>query len=315
MARSALLLSLVLGLGFLPALAHAQATTHPRVATLRTLESDTPALFIDADSAWVHELPERALALCSGSRCAPIERSEACAVPRCPGDGVLVHASERLVDVGDFPSDYQGFTAECSALSSVSELASLMRFQRAHPNPPGPPLDLRAGDDDMRFEVGLDGGFVSSFDRPLEGGLVSARFDVVGSLDADEVDAAIIGNQISLGIAVHTWIAPTVTGGVEVPLVLFGFHPAVANAVRRAPVRVPSLVSLLLPEFGAAFRPDLRIDLYAMWGVEGSLILARELGVRLRASATFIVNTEDTDLTEGIGLLSAGFFLPVVVDD
>ena len=317
MARSALLI-LLLALHVFASSAHAQAApTHPRVASIRALQSDTPAVFIDSESAWINVLPEGALALCSASRCSPIARTEACAAPRCPGAGVLVHANERLTEVREFPRDYTGFNAEIAALNYVPELASVMRFQSAHPHPPGPPIDLvMRGSNDARFELGVDGGFVSSFDRPLQGALVSLRFAIVGQLDMnDDFDAAYIGNQLSLELAMHTWLAP-VSDGLDLPMTLIGFHVSLANAVRHEPVRVPTVIAPLIPEVGIAIHPDLgRVDLYAMFGLEASLLLAPEVGLRLRTTATLIGNMDDTNLVEGIGMVTAGFFIPMNIDD
>ncbi len=315
MLRSALVLLVLL----ITTSAHAQSE-HPRLALVRSLHTDSPAVLVDARSAWVATLPEDALALCVASRCAPIARSESCATPRCPGAGVLVQAAEELAHVDPFPTDYAGFTAELSALSAVPELASLMAHHGSHPNPPGPPLDLTLGHSDARVELGFEGGYVSSFDRPLHGGMVSATFGLRGQLDGDDFDAWFIGNQVSLDVALHTWLSPSsLANGVDVPMVLLGFRPALANTLRHSPLRVPTIVSLLIPEIGMAIRPDVaRVDVYIAFGVEGSLILTPDLGIRLRASASMVLNTEESEETsdlEGLGVLSLGFFFPIPIDD
>lgn len=309
--------ALVLGLLVISTSAHAQSPTHPRVASIRSLQTDAPAVLIDARSAWVNTLPEGALALCTASRCAPIERSESCAAPRCPGAGVLVHASEDIAEVSEFPRDFEGFNAECNVLRSVPEFAALMGYQSAHPNPPGPPLDFVLRRNDMSIELGFDGGYVGSFDRPLAGAMVSVTLGVRGQLDADDFDAAYIGNQVSMDVALHTWLSPAASAnGVDVPMVLLGFRPSLANALRQLPLRIPTVVSPLIPEVGVAIRPDVaRVDFYIAFGLEASLLLTRDLGIRLRATGTMTVNTDDANQVEGLGLVSAGFFIPVALED
>ena len=308
--------ALALGLLLASNSAIAQASTHPRVASVRSLQTDEPAVLIDARSVWIQALPEDALALCTASRCAPIERVESCAAPRCPGAGVLVRATENIADVGEFPRDYAGFNAECSALSSVPELASLMGFQNGHPNPPGPPLDFVLGHNEAHFELGFDGGYVGSFDRPLGGGMTSVTFGIRSQVDGDDFDSAYIGNQVSMDLALHTWLSPSASAnGVDVPMVLAGFRPSLANALRRTPLRIPTVVSPLIPEVGMAIRPDVaRVDFYIAFGLEASLLLARELGIRLRATGTMTINADDPNQVEGLGLVSAGFFFPMAID-
>ena len=71
-----------------------------------------------------------------------------------------------------------------------------------------------------------------------------------------------------------------------------------------------------IPEVGMAIRPDAaRVDFYFAFGLETALLLARDLGIRLRGSCTMAVNTDDPNQVEGLGLVSAGFFIPVALDD
>lgn len=315
MLRSALVLLVLL----ISASARAQSAPS-RLATVRSLHTDAPAVLIDARSAWVATLPADALGLCNASRCVPIARSESCAAPRCPGTGVLLHAAEDIAQVAAFPTDYAGFSAELAALSAAPELASLMAHQSAHPNPPGPPLDLALGHNDARVELGFEGGYVSSFDRPIQGGMLGATFGLRGQLDGDDFDDWFIGNQVSLDIAAYAWLSPSsLARGVDVPMVLIGFRPALANTLDRSPLRIPTIVSLLIPEIGMAIRPDVvRVDVYVAFGLEASLILTPDLGIRLRASASMVLNTEESEETsdlEGLGVLSLGFFFPIPIDD
>lgn len=309
--------ALALGLLLHSTSALAQSPSHPRVASVRSLQTDSPAVLIDARSAWVNTLPEGALALCTASRCAPIARWESCAAPRCPGAGVLVHASEDIADVGEFPRGFEGFTAECNALRSVPELLALMGYQNAHPNPPGPPLDFVLRYDDSSFELGFDGGYVGSFDRPIAGAMTSVTLGIRDQLDTDGFDAAYIGNQVSMDVALHIWLSPAASAnGVDVQMVLFGFRPSLANTLDYTPLRVPTVVSPLIPEVGLVFRPGAdRVDFYIAFGLEASLRVTGDLGIRLRASGTMTFNTDDLNQVEGLGLVSAGLFLPVALPD
>jgi hypothetical protein len=80
------------------------------------------------------------------------------------------------------------------------------------------------------------------------------------------------------------------------------------NRVQGTAWAVPSMLSILLPEFGASFRDGASPGFYARWSMPLRLHLSKNAGVEVRFDATAIERLDDQGV-EGMLTLNVGGFI------
>lgn len=308
-------LALAIALFLVPLSAHAQAGA-ARLAWVNAGLRRAPAVLIASDRVWTVETAPTSV--CGPVYCRPVVRTEACEPPRCPGAGVVAVAAERIADVPDYPTDYDGFMAERAALSVVPELGAISGYLAYHPSPPAPPSPpvparfSRDTNDWWRLEwelaAGIGTGLVHISAPMLHAQTslgITFRVDYDGG---DEGMDVIFGSQFGLAARAH--LMTNVSGQRAEDLAVFvGVAPIFAYVNWGEPFRLPPAYSWLAPEIGVVVRTDGLADpsWYAAWSVPVTLLLDEHFGIEARASIFLIDDWYSGDDAEVLTTLDLGF--------
>lgn len=310
--KAASLVSLVslLSLATLPSLASAQ----PRAASaLRGLER-SPAVLLDGDRAWIPggEADPIPSALCTDVMCRPVVRAEACVTPRCPGPGRMLFASERVGDVERWPEERDGFGRAQAALYGEASLAPLTGSFLPHPDPPPAPARparfSHGSDDRWRLELLAGGGIATGLvhiSAPMWQTDLAIGFRFVPRNRLQDGLDVIYGNQFGFEARLH--VLGNVTGQRDDDLAIFlGLGPGFGFLVDDEPIRIPPLMSWLVPEFGVVIRTD-RVPpaAYVSWSVPVAVLLDEHFGLEARASLFLIddwYSGDDAEVLASVGV-------------
>jgi hypothetical protein len=291
----------------------------PRVAVaLHGLER-APAVLIAPDRAWVAPTTAQPTIVCTAALCRPVVRVEECTTPRCPGAGLLVHAAERVADVSDWPTDYEGYTRELDVLRVTPELAPLFAYFTAHPSspaPPSPPWPARfsaSGEEWWHLELTALGGVATGlvhisepmWHAQLELGITFRPQEV-----PDEGLDVIYGTQLGAELRAH--VIGNVSGQRPDDLAIFvGVAPIFAFVDYDDVFRIPPAFSWIAPEVGLVVRTDGRAQpsWYVGWSLPASVLLDSHLGIEARTSLLFIDDWYSGDDAEVLVTLDVGLVL------
>lgn len=280
--------------------------------------TESPAVFVGPDRAFIlgAESDPLPTALCGPVLCRPVVRAEACAAPRCPGSGRLVFASERVLEVSDFPTDREGFGRAQAALYAEPSLAPLTPYFQPHPEPaphPARPPRYSYGTEDWwHFELALAGGIGTGMihiSAPMweASAFLSLRFQPRG-MDDEGLDL-IMGSQVGAELRVR--VIGNITGQSERDLAVFiGIGGAFGYAEANDVWRIPPLYAWIFPEFGVVVRSD-RVPpaWYAGWSLPVTFLVDEHVGLEARANLLLVDDWYSGDDAEVLGTLSLGLVL------
>lgn len=309
MSRWLLVLSLCLFAS--PALAQT-----PRVAwTLRGLER-APAVLVAPDRAWAPSTSTPPTILCTAAVCRPVVRTEECAPPRCPGAGMVWVAAERVAEVSDWPTDYEGFQRELGLLYGAPELGALTPYCGAHPSPPRPATPPRFSEGtgewwhlELSALSGLATGLVHISEPMWHAQLELGITFRPRGMEEEGLDV-IYGSQFGAEARVH--VIGNVSGQRPDDLAVFlGLAPIFAFVDYDDVFRIPPVFSWVAPELGVVIRTDGRVgpSWYAAWSLPVTVLLDRHVGLEARTSLFFIDDWYSGDDAEVLVTLDLGLVI------
>jgi hypothetical protein len=287
-------LALTLALLAPAAVASAQ-DAHPRRAYAKfLLSADAPAVLVAPDRAWVPNVqPEQVLSLCDAhGRCRPVVERTTCEPPACPGFGPLLRVRGEVADVDEYPDGLESFIEEGDAVFADPVLAPLAGWRGSHPDANAGPLhwvtDEREG---FGWELDLHGafGFASRLGAVAGGtasfGLrISTEEDDSYDMDDSEDDVldSLLGDHFGLDVRTH--VLRTLDEQDPGTIVGVGVAPSAWNGVGEGRLRVPTYLSLALPEMGGIGGAGRRAAFYVGWNLPVSILLSDSVALDARAS-------------------------------
>ncbi len=305
----------VLALVVVLAPAGALGQTPSRAARVLTLlAGDSVGALVARDRVFVPDASLRALSACSGSRCAPVRSTEACQVPRCPGQGTLLVLEGPIADVSDLPTDRSGFTRALDAMRVDPSLGAIAWSFGYHPEPapePAPPPRwlTSARIDHVGWELGAYaiGGALAGSGVGFVGGEVSGgfRFTWDPRTEEDDLLAIIFGDVLGLDVRVRALDVMPPQRAEQWALTV-GLAPAMGYASRSEVFRLPTFYSCFLPEIGVALRADRDAAWYAGWSLPLTFLVDEHLGLEARASVLIVDDWAAGDDVEAIVSLGLG---------
>jgi hypothetical protein len=319
LSSRALALALALASIALPTAAPAQAQdapAHPRRARAMTLfGAPVVAVMVGPDRAWLPGAEQQPLAICHGERCRPVRAVEACAPPQCPGQGVLAIATERVADVGDYPTGRDDFHREREAMVADAELGTISHTFAPHPSPaPRPPRWRRAthSSPEVAWELSIAAGpailahtGIATGDLVVGGG-VRLSLDH-GSSDGD-ILSILLGNFLGLDLRAH--VLPGIRGQVADDFgIAVGIAPIAMAALEDETVRWPSFWGLFVPEIGWVLRDGDDAAIYVAWNAPFSVLVDEHAALEVRATAIVIDDWVDGDAVEALLSVTAAIVL------
>lgn len=300
-----LLASIALFAGLSPALAaRAQEPTPPhlrRVEVTFLMSAGTPAVLVSENAVWAPALPGQPLSVCApGHRCVPVASAETCTPPRCPGAGTLLVTSVPIRDdVDDFPESLDDWKEEIAAMRLDPLLAPVLAYVGTHPDDHEDDPVVWATDEDeeevgYEFRIGmLAGGLATQGDGYVGADFVAGMRFVFNvddeGYDDDELDVldTALGDSgaLELRVAVHDLRNTQGDGRLSTSIGL-GFSGA--NVIDGGRFRISSILSALLPEMGAFFRPDHTAAFYLRMSFPIAWAVSNSLAIELRPSLTVV---------------------------
>jgi hypothetical protein len=292
----------------LEAAAQDATAPHPRRARAMYLSQDHPAVLLDDDRVWIPSGLDQPLSVCAGARCAPVDRSESCEAPDCPGVGARVILRSAIASIDGFPTGREGFEAETQAMRVDAVLSQLSGYFGSHPDGSG-----GGGSSDAEgFSLfGAFGGAIATFDGG--GGAFAGGTGTIGlrfAIDGDDVwDSRMLetlfGDRFTLSLRGSYLLATRGQSGGFVTTIGGSFEAE--NRVDDSAFQVPALLGVIVPEMGALFRDDLRATFYARWAVPIKVCFSRSAGLEIRPSVT--VTEAPTGGAESIIAVELGGFV------
>jgi hypothetical protein len=308
-----LLAALALTATLTPASGFAQEPSRS-ARVLSLLSGDAVGVLVARDRAFVPDSGTQALSVCAGARCAPVASSEACAVPRCPGSGVLLALAAPIADVSDLPTDRDGFNRAMNVLRGDPALASIAWSFGTHPDPEPPPAEPPYWLTPRRIEqvvwelagYGI-GGVLGSSGVGFAGGEVSGGFRFTWDPHGEDDDflAIIFGDVLGIDVRVRALELMPVQGSSTWSMTL-GLAPAMGYAPHHEIFRLPTFYSVLLPEIGVALREGYDASWYAGWSLPVTVLVAEHLGIEGRASVLIVDDWIPGDDVEAIVTFGLG---------
>lgn len=263
---------------------------HARRARVSSLvEAERAAVLVGPDRAWVPEGSGAAVALCSSSRCRPILRTDTCAPPSCPGSGTLVIATEAVAGVSSFPTGRDEWYAEVQAVLMDTALRPLAPYVGSYPGGVGGSGDATffRGHEDFGLEGSAFAGAGYLVDAAVGLPVMGASIGLRWTPRMNEPIRLLFGNI--LGLDARVTVLPNVTGQRPEDVgVLLGIAPMLAYGLPNERVRLPPTWAWLIPEVGAAFRPNQDPAAYFTWTLSLAVLADAHVGFDLRATATVI---------------------------
>jgi hypothetical protein len=284
---------------------------------LRGLERH-PAVLLAPDRAWI-PYDFTPSAVCTEVLCRPAVAVEACTPPRCPGWGSVVRASERIAEVSEWPTDYDGYSRELSALYALGELGPLVGSLSGHPSPPAPPAPRRPArfshdqSEWWRFELAAFGGVATGLAH-ISQPMVHTQLELgltfrPRGMDDEGLDL-VYGSQV--GAAVRARLISNVSGQSFDDLAFFlGFGPRFTYVDYDDVFRIPPLFAWVIPEFGFVVRTDGLVDpaWYAAWSLPLGVLIDEHLGLEARTSLLVIDDWYPGEDAEVLITLDVGVFV------
>lgn len=299
---------LILWLVLFPSLAHAQS--HPRAArALFLLSPESPVILVGRDRAWLPATrPDEPLTICAGARCRPVRAIEACDAPRCPGSGRLAITEGTVADVGDYPTDRDGFHRERDALSTDAALASLVPYLQSHPSPaPTPARWNPSQTEQLRWELAA---FVGGAMLAHEGSaavhtmLAGGVHFLSGMRESDGPAGFVL--PASIGFELHLHALPGRLDRQDDEAILaIGLAPSMRFTIDGV-LRLPGFLSLVVPEIGAIGGTDRPVAMYLSWSLPVDLLIDEHVALSARAAVMMIDDWVDGDAVEAVLSLSLG---------
>lgn len=266
--------------------------------------------------------------------------SEGCAVPTCPGSGMVYRVDRGLASVDDWPSDIEGFHRARERLQADPTLAGLPlgehpdfadweRARRDEERRRGADVRWvsRHREDADRLELSFGGtvGTLAQTPGTYLGATAAADWvfliDAGDARDNDEEEAMLnflFGDTLGAGLRAHFLYRADSAQAAEW-ITAVGVSATLLNRFEQSVLRLPTYLGTVLPEVGAVFRSDRAPTWYIAWDLPFSVLLDHDLALDIVARV-FLVDDwielpddappDAEDTVETILTLGVGFRLP-----